>query len=520
MKLDPFTPRPAVNLLQATEAVRQTLGEGFRDRVVESIYRDATEIAGRSVKQGERSRFDLDMVIDKVVLSPVLGLPLMIALLGLIFWVTIVGANVPSQMLATGLFWVEAQGAGLFDWLGAPWWLTGVVWHGTYRALAWVIAVMLPPMAIFFPCFTILEDLGYLPRVAFNLDWLFKKSGGHGKQALTMSMGFGCNAAGVIACRVIDSPRERLIAILTNNFVPCNGRYPTLIMIAVVFVAAGYNATIASAVAAATVLTVVVIGVITTLIASAVLSRTILKGEASAFTLEMPSYRRPNIPRIIYTSLIDRTFFVLLRAIATAAPAGLVIWLLGNITAGGDPRVRLPRPVCLRVRARRRHPPGLHHRHPRQRDRRPHHAHGLPRHRHDDRRHQHGLTPRGPGRSTRLDDAYRHQSHALLPAAQPLCHHDHHDMERDPQRTLDDTGGPGPAGDRVRGVFCRRSGGEAVRLGLNPVGPIECTDPMRLALPWRGHGFGCFSFIGKMPLNKPRPRASIYQSWQSARYGS
>lgn len=335
MKLDPFTPRPVVNLLQATEAVRQTLGEGFRDRVVESIYRDATEIAGRSVKQGERSRFDLDLVIDKVVLSPVLGLPLMIALLGLIFWVTIVGANVPSQMLATGLFWVEAQGAGLFDWLGAPWWLTGVVWHGTYRALAWVIAVMLPPMAIFFPCFTILEDLGYLPRVAFNLDWLFKKSGGHGKQALTMSMGFGCNAAGVIACRVIDSPRERLIAILTNNFVPCNGRYPTLIMIAVIFVAAGYNATAASAVAAATVLSVVVIGVITTLIASAVLSRTVLKGEASAFTLEMPSYRRPNIPRIIYTSLIDRTLFVLLRAIATAAPAGLVIWLLGNISAGG-----------------------------------------------------------------------------------------------------------------------------------------------------------------------------------------
>ncbi len=331
MKLDPYAPRPVADLLQATEGVRHTLGEGFRDRVVESIYRDATDIAGRSVRRGVGKRFDLDLFIDKIVLSPIFGLPLMILLLGLIFWMTIVGANYPSELLATGLFWVEAKGAALFNWLGAPWWLTGFVWHGTYRGLAWVIAVMLPPMAIFFPCFTILEDLGYLPRVAFNLDWLFKKAGGHGKQALTMSMGFGCNAAGVIACRVIDSPRERLIAILTNNFVPCNGRFPTLIMIAIVFVAAGHNATVASAIAAGTVLTIVVIGVITTLIVSAFLSRTVLKGEASAFTLEMPSYRRPNIPRIIYTSLIDRTFFVLMRAIATAAPAGAAIWLLGNI---------------------------------------------------------------------------------------------------------------------------------------------------------------------------------------------
>ena len=334
MRLDPYASRPVADLLQTAEAVRHTLGEGFRDHVVESIYRDASVIAGRSVKRGERRRFDLDVLVDRVVLSPVYGLPLMIVLLGLVFWVTIVGANYPSDLLAQGLFWIEAQGAALFNWLGAPWWLTGFVWHGTYRSLAWVVAVMLPPMAIFFPCFTILEDLGYLPRVAFNLDWLFKKAGGHGKQALTMSMGFGCNAAGVIACRVIDSPRERLIAILTNNFVPCNGRFPTLIMIAVVFVAAGHSATAASAVAAATVLTIVVIGVVFTLLISAVLSRTLLKGEASAFTLELPSYRRPNVGRIIYTSLIDRTFFVLMRAIATAVPAGAVIWLLGNINVG------------------------------------------------------------------------------------------------------------------------------------------------------------------------------------------
>jgi ferrous iron transport protein B len=337
MKLDGYAPRPVTELLDQAEEVRLSLGEGFRDRVVESIYKDATDIAGRSVAHGERRKFDLDLLVDKVVLSPIFGLPLMIVLLGLIFWATIVGANYPSQMLATGFFWVEAQGSALFDSLGSPWWLTGFIWHGTFRGLGWVVSVMLPPMMIFFPCFTILEDLGYLPRVAFNLDWLFKKAGGHGKQALTMSMGFGCNAAGVIACRVIDSPRERLIAILTNNFVPCNGRYPTLIMIAVLFVAAGFSPTVASAVAASAVLTIVVLGVITTLIASALLSRTVLKGEASAFTLELPSYRRPNIGRIIYTSIIDRTIFVLLRAIMTAIPAGAIIWLLGNITAGGTP---------------------------------------------------------------------------------------------------------------------------------------------------------------------------------------
>ena len=177
----------------------------------------------------------------------------MLVMLAVVFWLTIVGANVPSQMLAQALFWVEDVAAGLFDAWGSPWWLTGFVWHGVFRGLAWVVSVMLPPMAIFFPLFTILEDLGYLPRVAFNLDFLFKKAGAHGKQALTMAMGFGCNAAGVIATRVIDSPRERLVAILTNNFVPCNGRFPTLIMLATVFVAAAFPPAIASLVAAGSV---------------------------------------------------------------------------------------------------------------------------------------------------------------------------------------------------------------------------------------------------------------------------
>jgi ferrous iron transport protein B len=200
---------------------------------------------------------------------------------------------------------------------------------------------MLPPMMIFFPAFTFLEDLGYLPRVAFNMDWMFKKTGAHGKQSLTMAMGFGCNAAGVIATRVIDSPRERLIAILTNNFVPCNGRFPTLIMLATVFVAASFSPALTSFIAAATVVGVVLLGVVFTFIASWVLSRTVLKGEASAFTLELPPYRRPNVSRILYTSIIDRTIFVLWRAMQTAAPAGALIWILANITVGDSNLARL-----------------------------------------------------------------------------------------------------------------------------------------------------------------------------------
>ena len=259
----------------------------------------------------------------------------MALLLAGVFWVTIAGANVPSAMLAKGFFWFEDIAANWFTSIGSPWWLTGFIWHGVYKGLAWVVSVMLPPMAIFFPLFTILEDLGYLPRVAFNLDFLFRRAGAHGKQALTMAMGFGCNAAGIIATRVIDSPRERLVAILTNNFVPCNGRFPTLIMLSTVFVGAAFRPAFASLAAAGTVLLVVLIGVGFTLVVSWGLSRTLLKGEASAFTLELPPYRRPGIARIVYTSLIDRTLFVLWRAMVTAAPAGAVIWILANITVGG-----------------------------------------------------------------------------------------------------------------------------------------------------------------------------------------
>ena len=322
--------QPAEVLARA-ETLRRTLSAGFRDETVKSIYSDAERIANRAVHARDDKRYDFDQRIDRLITSPVFGLPLMVLILAVVFWLTIVGANYPSQWIANGLFWIEDAASALFTSIGIPWWITGFLWHGVYRGLAWVVSVMLPPMAIFFPLFTIFEDLGYLPRVAYNLDFLFKKAGAHGKQALTMTMGFGCNAAGVIATRVIDSPRERLIAILTNNFVPCNGRFPTLIMLANVFVAAAFSPVFASLAAAGSVVGVVLIGIFFTLTVSWALSRTVLKGEASAFTLELPPYRRPNIGRILYTSLIDRTIFVLWRAMMTAAPAGAVIWVLGNI---------------------------------------------------------------------------------------------------------------------------------------------------------------------------------------------
>lgn len=326
----------AQRILGRADELRRGLGEEFRDQMVASLYEQSQQIADRAVRRhGEERKRTLDQRIDRIVTSPVWGLPLMLVLLSVVFWITIVGANYPSQLLANILFWMEAQASALFESWGIPWWITGFLWHGIFRGLAWVVSVMLPPMAIFFPLFTILEDLGYLPRVAFNLDWLFRKAGAHGKQSLTMAMGFGCNAAGVIATRIIDSPRERLIAILTNNFVPCNGRFPTLIMLATVFVAAAFPPAVASVAAAGSVVGVVLVGVGFTLLVSWLLARTVLRGEASAFTLELPPYRRPSVLRILYTSLIDRTIFVLMRAMATAAPAGAVIWVLGNIDVGG-----------------------------------------------------------------------------------------------------------------------------------------------------------------------------------------
>jgi ferrous iron transport protein B len=326
----------ASQILAHAEMLQRRLEGSFRDRVVESLYAEAERIARKVVHiQGER-RWDWEQRLDRILTSRLWGLPIMGLLLMGVFWVTIQGANVISEFIASGLFWLEAKGSALFNTLGAPWWLTGFLWHGVYRGLAWVVSVMLPPMAIFFPIFTILEDMGYLPRVAFNMDRFFKKAGAHGKQALTMAMGLGCNAAGVVATRIINSPRERLIAILTNNFMPCNGRWPLLITMSTLFVAAAFPPMFAAAVAAGALVAVVLVGVLTTFIVSAVLSRTVLKGEASSFTLELPPYRKPNVLAVLYTSLIDRTLRVLWRAVVMAVPAGGVIWLLANVHAGGQ----------------------------------------------------------------------------------------------------------------------------------------------------------------------------------------
>ncbi|MDF3001879.1 MAG: Ferrous iron transport protein, partial [Bacillota bacterium] len=272
--------------------------------------------------------------IDRIVTSKTFGIPIMIGLLGVVFWLTINGANYPSQMLAAFLFGLEPHLTELFVQLGAPSWVHGILVLGMYRTLAWVISVMLPPMAIFFPLFTLLEDLGYLPRIAFNLDNFFKKSCAHGKQALTMCMGFGCNAAGIIGCRIINSPRERLIAMITNNFVPCNGRYPTLIAIITMFFAGVLTGPAKSIASAALLTAVIVLGVVMTLLISRILSKTILKGLPSSFALELPPYRMPQIGKVIVRSIFDRTLFVLGRAVVIAAPAGMVIWLLANIYVG------------------------------------------------------------------------------------------------------------------------------------------------------------------------------------------
>lgn len=307
--------------------------EQLRDGIVYTIIKLAEEISRKTVTFKNKQYNQLDRKIDRIVTSKSLGIPIMLALLGLVFWITIKGANYPSELLATGLFWLEERLSNFFVSNGLPGWLHRALVMGVYRTLAWVVSVMLPPMAIFFPLFTLLEDLGYLPRIAFNLDSFFKKACAHGKQALTMCMGFGCNAAGVITCRIIDSPRERLIATITNNFVPCNGRFPTLIALSTIFIAGGTGG-YSHIIAALSVLGLILLGVIITLVVSKILSRTILKGLPSSFTLELPPYRKPQVGRILIRSLLDRTLFVLARAVTVAAPAGLVIWLLANTFIG------------------------------------------------------------------------------------------------------------------------------------------------------------------------------------------
>lgn len=329
--------RNAEEVLELAASLRRNTGRDIHDGIVEAIYKKAAVIAGESVYQGSGDKvYAKDLQIDRIVTSKRWGFPIMFLLLALVFWITIIGANYPSGWLSDIL--LERFYPLLKEWTvmaGFPSWLTGVLIDGAYLAGAWVIAVMLPPMAIFFPMFTLLEDLGYLPRIAFNLDGIYRKVGAHGKQALSMSMGFGCNAAGVVAARIIDSPRERLIAIITNNFSLCNGRCPTQILIAGIFIGACVPPALDGVITAAAVIFVALLGIALSFGVSWMLSRTVLQGEVSTFSLELPPYRPPRFWQTLYTSLIDRTVFVLWRAVIFALPAGVVIWLVANIRIGG-----------------------------------------------------------------------------------------------------------------------------------------------------------------------------------------
>ncbi len=304
------------------------------DPIAEGLVSAAHEICDGAVKNGG-GYAKRDRMLDRLLTSRATGFPAMILLLVLIFWLTITGANYPSQLLSDFFFALGEKLSALFLSWNSPQWLHDALILGVYRVLAWVVSVMLPPMAIFFPLFTLLEDLGYLPRVAYNLDKPFRLCDACGKQALTVCMGFGCNAAGIIGCRIIDSPRERLLAILTNSLVPCNGRFPSLILIITVFfigAAGGFASSVLSALALTA---VIVLSVAATFAATKLLSKTLLKGVPSSFTLELPPYRRPQIAKTLVRSVFDRTLFVLGRAAAVAAPAGLIIWLAANIEVAG-----------------------------------------------------------------------------------------------------------------------------------------------------------------------------------------
>ena len=332
-------PEKQSRVLRIADEYHKILGDHYRNDLVEAIYAQATALINASVSTDFSARsFRIDRAIDRVVTHKIWGFPIMFLLLAGVLWITIIGANYPSQWLSDlfvgWLYPLLKDGANALHF---PWWLSGFLIDGVYLATTWVISVMLPPMAIFFPLFTLLEDFGYLPRVAFNLDKLFRTAGAHGEQALTMSMGFGCNAAGVVATRIINSPREKLIAIITNNFSLCNGRWPTQILIATLFIGALVPKQWSSTVSMLAVIGIAVLGIAFSFLTSWLLSKTLLKGESSFFVLELPPYRPPRFFQTLYTSLIDRTLIVLWRAIVFAAPAGAVIWLICNLQIAQQP---------------------------------------------------------------------------------------------------------------------------------------------------------------------------------------
>lgn len=331
--IDPDSP----NLISAVSKSKAYLdkngfpAENIGKTVSSGIIESSREIC-RDAVCGNTGYHKTDRRIDGIMTGRITAFPIMILMLALIFWLTVKGANYPSQLISDALFGLQDDLSGFFIKINAPQWLHDCIVNGVYRVLAWVVSVMLPPMAIFFPLFTVMEDSGFLPRIAYNLDKPFSLCNACGKQALTMCMGFGCNAVGVTGCRIIDSPRERLLAVITNSLVPCNGKFPTMILLITVFFAGNMFSSLTSSL----ILTaVIVFGMIATFIATRFLSETVLKGESSSFILELPPYRRPQFTKILIRSVFDRTLFVLGRAVAVAAPSGLIIWLFANISFDG-----------------------------------------------------------------------------------------------------------------------------------------------------------------------------------------
>ncbi|WP_409304467.1 nucleoside recognition domain-containing protein [Peribacillus sp. SCS-155] len=306
----------------------------LRDDIVHSLYDRSRQLCAEGVIYPQSQRDTRTERLDAILTSPVWGFPVMILMLGAVFYITIAGANIPSSMLAEFFGSLEGHLKSVFDMFQAPDWLYGLLVPGLYRGTTWVVSVMLPPMAIFFPTFALLENYGYLPRVAFNLDRIFKTAGAHGKQSLTMAMGFGCNAAAVISTRIIESPRERMLAILTNNFVPCNGRWGTLIVLASLFMAANFSGGMKSLVTTGVIVALVIFGIIVTFFVSWALSKTVLRGMPTHYTLELPPYRRPKIFDTVIRSSLTKSWSVLVRAVKVAAPAAILTWVVANIYIG------------------------------------------------------------------------------------------------------------------------------------------------------------------------------------------
>lgn len=306
--------------------------EEINTSISTTIQNISKDIAGKVVVFHKENYNKRDIFIDRILTSRVFGYPLMILLLIFIFYLTIKGANYPSDLLYGLFFTLDDYLIDFFNFIHMPYLVTDVLVNGVYRTMAWVVAVMLPPMLIFFPLFTLLEDLGYLPRVAFNLDNVFSKCGSCGKQALTMSMGFGCNAVAVTGARIIDSKRERILSIITNSFIPCNGRFPILITIISLFIVTSANSFVSSLVLTG----LIIFSILFTFLITKILSLTILKGEKSSFTLELPPYRMPKIGSVIIHSVITRALFILKRAVYISASAGLIIWFMANVKIDGD----------------------------------------------------------------------------------------------------------------------------------------------------------------------------------------